>query len=165
MFHAIYHIAGSILWPPLLEMAKTWPFYGQYMVHTWSGPLWPKHGPHLVLEIGSSWILINVPGDVPCQISHCWVYPVVPFLKNGQNMALLWQKHGPHMVFQIGSSWILINVPRDVLSQISHCWVYPVAPFPGNVKNMDFFGQYRPLRICLISNILCLNLIQINSQN
>merc|ERR1711954_235172 len=56
-----------------------WPKYG---------PSWPKHGPHMVLKIGPSLILINVPRDVPCQISHCWVYPVAPFPRNGQNMAL-----------------------------------------------------------------------------
>ena len=103
------------------NMALLW----QNMVHTWSSPSWPKHGLHLVLKIGSTWILINMPGDVPCHISHCRVYPVVPFLKNGQNMALLLPKHGPHIVLQIGSSWILIIVPRDVPCQISHCWVSP----------------------------------------
>ena len=71
--------------------------------------LWPKHGPHMVLQIGSYWILINVPRDVLCQISHYWVYSVASFPKNGQNMA----KHGPHMVPQIGSSWIIIDMPRD----------------------------------------------------
>ena len=32
--------------------------------------LWPKHGSLMVLQISSSWILINVPGDAPCQISE-----------------------------------------------------------------------------------------------
>ena len=41
--------------------------------------LWPKHGPHMVLKIGSSWILINVPRDAPCQISQFLVYPIVHF--------------------------------------------------------------------------------------
>ena len=36
MFHAKYTIAGCILWPLFLKMAKTWPFYGQNMVLTWS---------------------------------------------------------------------------------------------------------------------------------
>ena len=66
-----------------------------------------------------AWILINVPRDVPCQISHCCFYPVA-VLRNGQNMALLWTKHGPHMVPKSGSSWFLINVPRDTQCQISH---------------------------------------------
>merc|ERR1711954_239287 len=56
--------------------------------------LWTKHGPHMVLQIGSSHILIILPRDVPCQILHCWVYPVAPFLRNGQNMAL----YGQNMV-------------------------------------------------------------------
>ena len=46
--------------------------------------LWAKHGPHMVLQIGSSWILINVPRDVPCQITHCWVYHVAPIPRYGQ---------------------------------------------------------------------------------
>ena len=48
----------------------------------------PKHGPHMVLQIGSSLILIIVPRDVQFQISHYWVYPEAPFHRNGQNMAL-----------------------------------------------------------------------------
>ena len=60
------------------------------------------------------------------------MYPVAPFRRNDQNMALLWPKHGPHMVLQIGSTLILINVPRDVPCHISLLWVYPVAPFPRN---------------------------------
>ena len=114
---------------------------------------WPKYGclrpnlcPHMVLKIGSSWILINVPGDVPCQISHCWVYPVAPFLRNGQNMALLWPKHGPHIVLQISLSWILFIVPRDVTCQISHCWVYPLAPFPRNGQSIALYGQNMVLK-------------------
>ena len=35
--------------------------------------LWPKHGTHMALQIGSSWILINVPRDAPCQISDSWL--------------------------------------------------------------------------------------------
>ena len=103
-------------------------------------PLCPKHGPHMVLQIGSSWILINVPRDVLCQISHCWVYTVVPFPGNGQKMALLWSKHGPHMVLQIGSFWILIIVPKAVPCKSTNCWVYPVAPFPRRGQNMALYG-------------------------
>ena len=56
-----------------------------------------KNAPHIVLLIGSCWIFINVPRDVTCQISHCWVYPVAPFPRNGQNMTLMaktWSIHG-----------------------------------------------------------------------
>ena len=66
--------------------------------------LMPNHGPHMVLPVGSSGILVIVPRDVPCQSSHCWVYPVAPFPRNGQNMALLSPKKGPHKVLHIGSS-------------------------------------------------------------
>ena len=54
-----------------------------------------------------------------------------PFLRNGQNIALLWPKHGPNMVLQIGLSLILSDVPRDAWCQIWHCRVYTVAPFYG----------------------------------
>ena len=57
MFHAKFHVAGY----PVAHF----PIYGQNMAL-----LWPKHGPHMVLQIGSSWILINVPRDAPCQISE-----------------------------------------------------------------------------------------------
>ena len=100
-----------------------WPKYG---------PLWPNNGPLMVLKIGPSWILINVPRDVPCKISLFFVYSVAPLPRNGQNMALLWPKHGAHMVLQICSAWILIDVSRDVVCQISHYWVYHVASFPRN---------------------------------
>ena len=85
---------------------------------------WSLHSP-------SNWffqILIIVPRDVPCKISHCLVYPVAPFPRNGQNMALLWPKNGPHLVLQIGSSWIIINLPREAPCQISQFWVYPIVP-------------------------------------
>ena len=86
--------------------------------------LLPKHGPHMVLQMGSSWILTNVPRDALCQISHCCLNPVAPIPRNGQNMALLWPKHGAHMVLQVGSTWILVIVARDVPCQSSHFWVY-----------------------------------------
>ena len=106
-------------------MAKKCPFYCQNMVLTWS------------LQLGFSWILIIVPSDVTSQISQCWVYPVAPFPRNGQNLALLWPKHGPHMILLIGSSWILIIVPSDAPCRISLCWVNPVSPFPR-------YGQIGP---------------------
>ena len=146
MLHAKFHIAGFILYPPFLEMDKIWPFMA-------------KHGPHLVLKISSSWILIHMPRDDPCQISHCWVYPVFPFFRNGQNIALyvqnivltgnitlLWPKHGPHKVPKIGPSCIWINMPRDVPCQISHLWVYPVAPFPRNGQLWPFTAKTRSSR-------------------
>ena len=65
--------------------------------------LWPKQGPNRVPQIGVSLILIDVPRDVPCKISHCWVYPVSPLIE----MAKIWPfraKHGPHKVLQMDSS-------------------------------------------------------------
>ena len=61
--------------------------------------LWPKHGPHMVIEICSSRILIIVPWYVPCHTLHCWFYPVAPFPRSGQNMAL----YGQNMVL----TWFL----------------------------------------------------------
>ena len=105
------------------------------------GPLWPKHGPHMVLKIGFSWISIRVPREVSCQIAHCWVYPIAPFTRNGPNMALLWPRHGPHIVLEIGSFWIIIIVPRDAPCQTSICWLIPVAPFPRNGQKWPFYGK------------------------
>ena len=93
---------------------------------------WFSHGP-------SNWFLLNhaiVRRDTPCQFLHCWLYPVAPFSRNGQNMPFSWPKHGPHMFLLIVSSWILIIMPRDVPCQISRYWVYPIAPFPGNGQKM-----------------------------
>ena len=97
MFHAKFHIAGFILQPPFLEIAKY-------------GPLWSKHGPHLVLKISSSWILIKVTRDVPCQISHCWVYPVVPFPQK-------WPKHGPFMA----KTWSSHEPSNWFFLKLNHC--------------------------------------------
>ena len=91
MFHAKFQIAGNVLELPFIDVAKM-------------ALLWQKDGPHIVLRICSSSILINLLRDVLCQISHCWVYPVASFPRNSQNMSLLWPKQGPHMVLQIGSS-------------------------------------------------------------
>ena len=77
--------------PFLLEMAKTWHFYGQIPV----------------LPIGSSWLLINVPSDAPCQISLCWLNPVAPFPRNSHNVALLWPKPCPYTVLTWSSTQFL----------------------------------------------------------
>ena len=119
--------------------------------------LWTKHGPHMVPKSGSSWFLINVPRDTQCQISHCWVYPVASFPRNGKNMAFSRPKHGPHMVLQISPSWILIIVPRDVPCQISHCWVYPISPFLEMAKTWPFYGQNLVLKWSLNWFFLNLN--------
>ena len=105
----------------------------------------------MVLNIGSSWIFINVPRDDPCQISHCWVYTVAPFPRNGQNIALSWPKHDPHIVPLMGLSWILINVPKDVHCQISLCWVKPEVPFVRNCQNVALlWPKHGPLMVLQI---------------
>jgi len=73
MFHAKFQIAGNVLELPFIDVAKM-------------ALLWQKDGPHIVLRICSSSILINLLRDVLCQISHCWVYPVTPLLE----MAKIW---------------------------------------------------------------------------
>ena len=45
MFHAKVHIAGVYPVGGLQDKPPQWPKYGS---------LWPTHGPHLVLKIGSS---------------------------------------------------------------------------------------------------------------
>ena len=91
MLHAKFHNSGCTPWVPF-------PRNSQNMALLWS-----KHGPRMVLQIDSFLILIYLPRDIPCQISHCWVYLVVPFSRNVQNMALLWPKHGP-------SNWFFLNL-------------------------------------------------------
>merc|ERR1711954_27216 len=60
----------------------------------------------MLLQISSSWIIINLPRDVPCQILQFWVYPIVPFSykwpKYGPFMAKTWSSHGP-------SNWFFLN--------------------------------------------------------
>ena len=67
--------------------------------------LWQKHGPSMVLQIRSSWILINVPREALCHISNCWMYPVTPVPRNGQNMAL----YGPNMVLKWSFNLVLAD--------------------------------------------------------
>ena len=69
---------------PLILWNKTWGLQlcpGFHFTTQWiSNPrngqnmtlLWPKHGPHMVPQIGSSWIIINGPKDAPCQILQFW---------------------------------------------------------------------------------------------
>ena len=105
--------------------------------------LWPKDGPHMVLQIGTLWIIINVPREAPCQISQFWVYPIVPLFLE---MAKIWPFNGKNMVLQIESSWILINLPRVALCQISHYRMYTVIPFPKNGKSFDLDGPKMVLK-------------------
>ena len=80
--------------------------------------IWPKRGPHKVLQIGSSWILVK--DMLHAKFSNSGGVLESPFLRNGKNMAPLWPKHGPNMVPQIGDSIIITDMPRDVLCPISH---------------------------------------------
>ena len=63
---------------------------------------WSSHGPSNCF----SWIIINVPGDTPCQISQFWVYPMVPF-------PCKWPKYGPFMAKTWSSygsvNWFFLN--------------------------------------------------------
>ena len=93
-----YNMTRGLQLCPVFHFTTQWisnPRNGQNMTF-----LWPKHGPHMILQMGFSWILIDVPRDAPCQISFCWLNPVAPSLRNGTNVVLLWPKHGPHMVLQ-----------------------------------------------------------------
>ena len=68
--------------------------------------LWPKEGPHMVLQIGSFCIIITMPREDPCQISQFFEYPIVPFSQKGPKygpfMAKKWSSHGP-------SDWFFPN--------------------------------------------------------
>ena len=142
MLHTKFHNSRCIPLSPF-------PRNGQNMAL-----LWPKHGPHVVLKIGSIWILIVMPRDIPCQISYCWVYiSCSPLSSKLQKYGPFWPKQGSHMVLQIGSSLILINVPRDAPCQISHCWVCPVDPFPRNCQNMALlWPKHGPHMVLLIGS-------------
>ena len=68
--------------------------------------LWPKYGPHMVLKISSSWIIINVPREAPCKISQSRVYSIV-------NFSSKWQKYGPFTAktwsSHCPSNWFFLN--------------------------------------------------------
>ena len=64
---------------PCVLLFEKWPKLGS----------WPKQGSHMVLNIGSFWILINIIRDVPCQISNCWVYPWTSFPRCGHVLSVL----------------------------------------------------------------------------
>ena len=59
----------------------------------------------MVLKIGSFAISINLLRDVPSQISHCWVYPVAPFPRNGKIWPFYWQ----NMVFTCSLILVLLE--------------------------------------------------------
>ena len=88
--------------------------------------LWPKDVPHMVLQIGSSWIILNVPRYAPCQILQFRVHPIVPFSKKlpkyGPFMAKTWSSHGL-------SNWFFLNhnqcaqggsMPNFTIQGVSH---------------------------------------------
>ena len=123
MIHAKFQ--NSMCTPP-----SPFPRNGQNMALSW-----PKDGPHMVLKISSSWIIINVPREAPCDNSQIRVYPIVPASKK-------WPKYGPYMaktwsriVLQIN----LIDVPMDAPCQISQFRVYPKVPFS---KKWPKYGHY-----------------------
>ena len=113
--------------------------------------IWPFNGKNMVLQIGSSWILINVPRVALCQISHYWMYPVTPFHKNGKSFDL----DGPNMVLK----WSFILVLADSESKcqgILHikfemcgCNIQP--PFLEQAKIWPSWPKHSPhiaLKIC-----------------
>ena len=80
MFHAKFHIAGSILLPPFLKIAKTWPFYGQNSA--WS----------LKLILSEYYSLC--PGMFHAKFNIAGSILLPPFLK----MAKTWPFYGQTMV-------------------------------------------------------------------
>ena len=94
MLHAKFHNSGC-------NPSSPFPRNGQNMAL-----LWPKNGPHIVLQMSSSWIIINVPREATYQISQYRVYPMVPFSKKwpkyGPFFGKTWSSHGP-------SNWFFLN--------------------------------------------------------
>ena len=139
MLHAKFHYSGCI---PLYPF----PRFGQNMAL-----LWPQDVPHMVLQICSSWILINVPREAPCKISQFWVYPIVPFSqkwpKYGPFMAKTWSSHGP-------SYWFFLNhnqcaqgcsMPNFTILGVSHSPLFlemaKIWPFCG--QNMVLTWSFK----------------------
>ena len=90
---------------------------------------WPFYSPHMLLLIGSSWVLMCL-GMLHIKFHMVKCMLKSPFLE----MSKSWHFYGPNMVLRISSLWVLINVPRDASSQISHCWVYLIAYPARNVQ-------------------------------
>ena len=67
--------------------------------------LGPKHGPHIILQIVSSLIIINVPRDAPFQISQFLVCPIVP-LTLFLEMAKIWPFYGQNMVLTLSQKLV-----------------------------------------------------------
>ena len=90
MFHAKFGITRFTCSPLILKCPKHCPF----MAKTWS-----SHGP-------SNWFFLNLnlsAHGFSMPNFTLLVYPVDPFPRNGQNMALLRPKHGP-------SNWFFLNL-------------------------------------------------------
>ena len=103
---------------------------------------WPFYSPHMLLLIGSSWVLMCLGMfHIKFHMVKCMLKS--PFLE----MSKSWHFYGPNMVLRISSLWVLINVPRDASSQISHCWVYLVAYPARNVQIMALLWPKHGLRI------------------
>ena len=110
---------STILVYPIVPFSWKWPKYGPFMA---------KIGPHLILQIGYSWIIINIPRDDPCQISQLWVYPIVPF-------SLKWQKYGPFMaktwsslasmVFYCQLKVVFFEMLIDPIFKFQNSWCIP----------------------------------------
>ena len=101
-----------------------------------------KHSPHLVLQLGSSWIIINVPREATCQISQHRVFPMVPFSKKwpkyGPFVAKTWSSHGPSNCFFLNHNQCAqgCSMPNFTNLGVSHC---PL--FLEMAKIWPFYGQ------------------------
>ena len=103
--------------------------------------LWPKNGPHMVLKISSSWIIINVPREAPCKISQFRVNSIVLFSKK-------WPKYGPFVAKTSSlhgpSNWLFLNFNYWTKGYSMPNFIFlglPISPFLKNGKNMALYGQ------------------------
>jgi len=99
--------------------------------------LWPKHCPHMVLKIGSSSISINLLRDVPCQISHCWVYPVAPFPRNGKIWPFYWQ----NMVFTCSLILVLLE-SQSMCPGMLHAKFHIAGLIPKGLKDLEILCTF-----------------------
>ena len=98
------------------------------------------YGQSMVLQIISCSSLIIVPRDVPSLISHCWVYPVDPFLKMAKIwpfMAKTWSSYGPSKYFFLNYNQCAqgCSLANFTILCVSHSPLYlemaKICPFYG----------------------------------
>ena len=116
---------------PCVLLFEKWPKLGS----------WPKQGSHMVLNIGSFWILINIIRDVPCQISNCWVYPWTSFPRCGHVLSVLIWGFGGYWKFLTGVLHLALDLDMVTGLWFAHvpnfgslCWICRCKEHPCSLS-------------------------------